>query len=147
MSSAFYFANSFAHYSEQFLKPFRNKIPVMIGILILNGWRSDSWFWILHKAFAKKNALLTTPYFQIIKKLPNWFANCSFISWERCTGGKVSVFGVILVRIQSKCGKMQTRITPNRDTPYTVLTLSGLWTTWMLLVSLRLEGDENKCNK
>ena len=145
MSSAFYFANSFAHYSEQFLKPFRNKIPVMIGILILNGWRSDSEYYTKHSQ--KKNAPLTTPYFQIIKKLPNWFANCSFISWERCTGGKVSVFGVILVRIQSKCGKIQTGITPNTDTLYTVLTLSGLWTTRMLLVSLRLEGDEKKCNK
>ena len=29
---------------------------------------------------------------------------------------KVSVFGVILVGIQSECGKMWTRITPNTDT-------------------------------
>ena len=46
-----------------------------------------------------------------------------------CTAQKVSVFGVILVRIfphsdhiQSKYGKMRTRITPNKDTFYTVLT-------------------------
>ena len=31
---------------------------------------------------------------------------------------KVSVFGVILVRIQSECGKIRTRITPNTDTVY-----------------------------
>ena len=30
--------------------------------------------------------------------------------------GKVFVFGVFLVRIQSKCGKIQTRKTPNTDT-------------------------------
>ena len=28
----------------------------------------------------------------------------------------MSVFGVVLVRIQSQCGKMRTRITPNTDT-------------------------------
>ena len=27
----------------------------------------------------------------------------------------MSVFGVILVRIQSKCGKIRTSITPNKD--------------------------------
>ena len=31
------------------------------------------------------------------------------------TAQKVSVFGVILVRIQSECGKTRTRITPNTD--------------------------------
>ena len=36
---------------------------------------------------------------------------------------KVSVFGVILVRIQSECGKIQTRITPNTDTFYAVQSL------------------------
>ena len=55
---------------------------------------------------------------------------------ERNTAEKVSVFGVILIRIsrirteyeeiplslciQSKCGKIQTRITPNTDTFYAV---------------------------
>ena len=34
---------------------------------------------------------------------------------------KVSVFGVILVRIQSECGKIQTGITPNTDTFHAVL--------------------------
>ena len=37
------------------------------------------------------------------------------------TAWKVSVFGVILARIQSECGKIQTRITPNMDTLYAVL--------------------------
>ena len=32
----------------------------------------------------------------------------------------MSVFGVILVSIQSKCGKIQTRITPNTDTFHAV---------------------------
>ena len=31
------------------------------------------------------------------------------------TAWKVSVFGVILVRIQAECGKIRTRITPNTD--------------------------------
>ena len=35
-------------------------------------------------------------------------------------GHKESVFGVILVRIQSKCGKLGTRITPNTDTFHAV---------------------------
>ena len=32
----------------------------------------------------------------------------------------MSAFGVILVRIQSECGKILTRITPNMDTFHTV---------------------------
>ena len=41
------------------------------------------------------------------------------------TAEKVSVFGVILVRIFphwgcGKCGKMQSKITPNKDTFHTV---------------------------
>ena len=35
----------------------------------------------------------------------------------------MSIFGVILVRIQSDCGKIRTRITPNTDTFYAVPTL------------------------
>ena len=34
---------------------------------------------------------------------------------------KVSVFGVILVRIQSECRKMRIRITPNTNTIYAVI--------------------------
>ena len=33
----------------------------------------------------------------------------------------MSVFGVILVRIQSKCGEMRTSITPNTDAFYAVI--------------------------
>ena len=36
------------------------------------------------------------------------------------TACKVSVFGVFLVRIQSKCEKIQTRKTPNTNTFYAV---------------------------
>ena len=36
------------------------------------------------------------------------------------TSWKVSLFGDILVRIQSECGKMRTRITPTTDTFYAV---------------------------
>ena len=43
------------------------------------------------------------------------------------TARKVSVLGVILVRIQSESGKMRTRITPNADTFYAVqLSLQSL---------------------
>ena len=38
-----------------------------------------------------------------------------------CAAWKVPVFGNILVRIQSKCGKIRTRITLNTDTFYAVL--------------------------
>ena len=42
-----------------------------------------------------------------------------------CTiGWKVSIFGVFLVRIQSECGKIQTRKTPNMDTFHIV---KALW--------------------
>ena len=47
------------------------------------------------------------------------------------TAQKASVFGVILVRIQSKCGKIRTRITPNMDTLWHfVFTLFA--TSWKL---------------
>ena len=42
---------------------------------------------------------------------------------RRTTAEKVPMFGVILVRIHSKCGKIRTRITPNTDT-FQVVTLS-----------------------
>ena len=35
----------------------------------------------------------------------------------------MSLFGVVLVRIQSECGKMWTRITPNTDTFHVVIVL------------------------
>ena len=35
-------------------------------------------------------------------------------------------FGVFLVRIQSKCGKIRTRKTPNAETFYAVLTLKTI---------------------
>ena len=35
---------------------------------------------------------------------------------DRCTMCKVSVFEVFLIRIQSTCGKIRTRKTPNTDT-------------------------------
>ena len=40
-----------------------------------------------------------------------------------CTAWKVSVFLVFLILIQSECGKMRTRKTPNTETFYTVLRL------------------------
>ena len=33
----------------------------------------------------------------------------------------MSIFGVILVRIQSKCGKIRTRVTPNTETFHAVI--------------------------
>ena len=44
-----------------------------------------------------------------------------FFSFQTlCTAYKESVFGVVLIRIQSECGKMRTRITPNTDSFYAV---------------------------
>ena len=40
-------------------------------------------------------------------------------SWS-CHCVKMSVFRVVLVRIQSECGKIRTRITPNTDTFHAV---------------------------
>ena len=45
-------------------------------------------------------------------------------------GQKVSVFGVILVHIQSECWEMLTRITPNADTFYAVYDRAFLWNVW-----------------
>ena len=39
---------------------------------------------------------------------------------KNSTGWKVSVFRIFLVRIQSECGKIQTRKTPNMETFYAV---------------------------
>ena len=83
---------------------------------------------------------LVSPY---VDSQPIWFEYCFFSRYHlkfACVmarvrntslGKKVSVFGVILVRIfqhsdwirrdsQSECGKMRTRITPNMDTFHTV---------------------------
>ena len=49
------------------------------------------------------------------------------------TAWKMTVFGVILVRIKPECGKVWTRITPNTDTFYAVYATPGLmiaWKTW-----------------
>ena len=43
------------------------------------------------------------------------------------TSWKVSVFGVILVRIRSESGKIRTRITPNTDTTHAVLCAHKLY--------------------
>ena len=51
---------------------------------------------------------------------------CGYIFWKLSVQPfvniivKVSVFGVILARIQSKCGEMRIRITPNVDTFHAV---------------------------
>ena len=46
---------------------------------------------------------------------------CMLLFKNKCvTAQKVSVFGVILVRIQFECGKMRTRITSNTDTFHAV---------------------------
>ena len=42
------------------------------------------------------------------------------------TASELSVFGVFLIRIQSKCGKIQTRKTPNTDTFYAVLVFASI---------------------
>ena len=60
------------------------------------------------------------------------------------TSWKVSLFGDILVRIQSECGKMRTRITPTTDTFYAVwsakayilvFTCATTWCTQLELVT------------
>ena len=52
----------------------------------------------------------------------NVFDECDLdiTSFMKSEKWKVSVFGVIMVRIQSECGKMWTRITSNMDTFYAV---------------------------
>ena len=49
---------------------------------------------------------------------------------------QLSVFGVILVRIQSECGKMRTRIASDPDTFHRVLVGGGTWS--ILLGSQRM---------
>ena len=43
------------------------------------------------------------------------------ISLNRYTAENMCVFGVFLVRIQSKCGKIRSRKTPNTDTIHAVI--------------------------
>ena len=61
------------------------------------------------------------------------------------TAWKVSVFGVILVRIQSEFKKAQIRTAPNKDTSYTVLIMkekaSNIWWNESVLL-LRLKDQE-----
>ena len=42
------------------------------------------------------------------------------VTLKSCNAQKMSVFGVILVRIQSECRKIKTRITPNTGTFHAV---------------------------
>ena len=70
---------------------------------------------------------------KMLDKIPLLFKRCKFFFMvlptlgpldfnfvEVFTAWKVSVFGVFLVRIQFKCGKIRTRKTPNTDTFHAV---------------------------
>ena len=64
------------------------------------------------------------------------------------TAWKMSVFGVVLVRIQSEFGKIQIRAAPNKDAFYTVLVMkqkaSNIWWNESVLL-LRLKDQERIC--
>ena len=59
----------------------------------------------------------------LLKKNQHW-AEIRYIVWKVliCTAWKVPVLGVFLVRVQSECGKIRTRKTPNMDTFHAVFT-------------------------
>ena len=56
------------------------------------------------------------------KKIAKWNSTLFPKNVQLNTARKVSVFEVILIRIQSECGKARTRITPNTDTFYAAKT-------------------------
>ena len=64
------------------------------------------------------------------------------------TAWKMSVFGVVLVHIQSEFGKIQIRAAPNKDAFYTVLVMkqkaSNIWWNESVLL-LRLKDQERIC--
>ena len=98
------------------------KDPVSRGISIFRFFHVVTWCYQRHgnDIIVKNQAVHWTGQFK------PWLRPWCFAAW------KVSVFGVILVHIfqhldwmwteciQSECGKMRTRITPNTDTFYAV---------------------------
>ena len=101
-----------------------------------------NWFLLVHKFCVWYYSMIL--WIKTATTITSMLITQSSNSTQRSQGGnskmgdtqcvKVSVFGVILVRIfphsdwiwrdtgwiQSKCGKIRTRITPNKDTFYTV---------------------------
>ena len=64
-----------------------------------------------------------------------WSLQCYLLfCYISSTAWKVSVFGVILVRLRSECGKIRTRITLNTDTFFSILAaFHTRWGSWKIL--------------
>ena len=56
------------------------------------------------------------------------------------------VFGVFLVRIQSKCRKIWTRKTPNTETFYTVITIKLFLSTDLLMYYMKTSENQRFSN-
>ena len=67
---------------------------------------------------------------------------CSVFSRIRTEYGEISVS----LRVQSKCGKIRTRITPNTDTFYTVRVVKNLIKSLYLSVRLAYRSYHQRCS-
>ena len=75
------------------------------------------------KSSSFKMLVVLSPIFVVDTKITfvyNFVAPLSVV-FKLFTAWKVSIFAVILARIQSECGKIRTRITPNTDTFHAVI--------------------------
>ena len=71
-----------------------------------------------------------------------WFVRGKVKTAELVTAQKVSIFGAIMVRIlriQSECGRMRTRITPNTDTFHAVHVYVKWWAMHKNILSPRIK--------
>ena len=126
--------NSNTKVTHEFLMSKKLNIKLRVIMMMMNMMMMMVYIYKLHEVtlltVGKKNAL-------------RWFLQTdlqigTLVTFTLCivtpTAWKVSIFGVILVRIfshsdwcgvslriQSKCGKMRTRVTLNTDTFYVVL--------------------------
>ena len=80
---------------------------------------------ILIKNIGRMNFLCFYIFYQHMSKRgihnPCFFFQKTSRNIFNCTTKKVSVFGVILICIQSECGKIRIRTTPNTETFHAVL--------------------------
>ena len=77
---------------------------------------------LYYRCFCVDGCLLSFVHDSSVSCITRMFAFLEYFHniYTRITAWKVSVFGVFLVRIQPKCGKIRTRKTPNTNTIHAV---------------------------
>ena len=102
------------------------QLLILPTCFIKSDWPGDSAFFlaIFHEKLLKQNVIYLHKTSELLSVFVYTYPITSDII---TTASKVFIFGVtlggILIRIQSECRKIQTRITPNTDTFYTVYVL------------------------